>query len=133
MPRCVDRAARRRHTAANAAEIVGTRGLEALTFRNVAEAAGSSTTVLTHYFTDKNDLLRSTFEAVAERSGARFDEAQRRGGGLGECLEALLPLDPGRQIEWRLLTRYWGMAVSDPDMTVQARRRGRTAHRQDRS
>jgi AcrR family transcriptional regulator len=129
MPRYVDHDARRRHIAATAAEIVGTRGLEALTFRNVAEAAGSSTTVLTHYFTDKNDLLRSTFEAVAERSGARFDEAQRRGGGLRECLEALLPLDPGRQIEWRLLTCYWGMAVSDPNMARAEAQHVRSAQR----
>ena len=72
--------------------------MEALTFRNVAEAAGSSTTVLTHYFAGKRDLLQFTFEAVAERSGARFDEAQRHGGGLRECLEALLPLDPDERL-----------------------------------
>jgi hypothetical protein len=30
----------------------------------------------------------------APRSGTRFDEVQRQGGGLRECLEALLPLDP---------------------------------------
>jgi len=129
MPRYVDHDARRRHIAATAAELVGTRGLEALTFRNVAEAAGSSTTVLTHYFTDKRDLLRSTFEAVAERSGARFDEAQRHGGGLRECLEALLPLDSQRQTEWRLLTCYWGMAVSDPNLARAEARHVRSAQR----
>ena len=129
MPRYVDHEARRRHIAATAAELVGTRGLEALTFRNVAEAAGSSTTVLTHYFTDKRDLLRSTFEAVAERSGARFDEAQRHGGGLRECLEALLPLDSQRQTEWRLLTCYWGMAVSDPNLARAEARHVRSAQR----
>jgi AcrR family transcriptional regulator len=129
MPRYVDHDARRRHIAATAAELVGTRGLEALTFRNVAEAAGSSTTVLTHYFADKRDLLRSTFEAVAERSGARFDEAQRRRGGLRECLEALLPLDPERQIEWRLLTCYLGMAVSDPNLAQAEARHVRSAQR----
>ena len=129
MPRYVDHDARRRHIAATAAELVGTRGLEALTFRNVAEAAGSSTTVLTHYFTDKRDLLLSTFEAVAERSGARFDEVQRQGGGLRECLEALLPLDPGRQTEWRLLTCYWGMAVSDPNLAKAQARHVRSAQR----
>ena len=129
MPRYVDHDARRRHIAATAAELVGTRGLEALTFRNVAEAAGSSTTVLTHYFTDKRDLLRSTFEAVAERSGARFDEAQRHGGGLRECLEALLPLDSQRQTEWRLLTCYWGMAVSDPNLAHAEARHVRSAQR----
>jgi AcrR family transcriptional regulator len=129
MPRYVDHDARRRHIAATAAELVGTRGLEALTFRNVAEAAGSSTTVLTHYFADKRDLLQSTFEAVAERSGARFDEAQRHGGGLRECLEALLPLDPERQTEWRLLTCYWGMAVSDPNLAKAQARHVRSAQR----
>ena len=130
MPRYVDHDVRRRHIAATAAELVGTRGLDALTFRNVAEAAGSSTTVLTHYFADKRDLLQATFEAVAERSGARFDEAQRHGGGLRECLEALLPLDPERQIEWRLLTCYWGIAVSDPNLAdAQARHVRSAQHR----
>jgi AcrR family transcriptional regulator len=129
MPRYVNHDARRRHIAATAAELVGTRGLEALTFRNVAEAAGSSTTVLTHYFTDKRDLLRSTFETVAERSGTRFDEAQRQGGSLRECLEALLPLDPERQSEWRLLTCYWGMAVSDPAAAGEQARHVRSAQR----
>jgi AcrR family transcriptional regulator len=129
MPRYVDHDARRRHIAATAAELVGTRGLEALTFRNVAEAAGSSTTVLTHYFTDKRDLLSFTFEFVAERIGTRFDEAQRQGGSLRECLEALLPIDPGRQTEWRLLTCYWGMAVSDPNLADAEARHVRSAQR----
>jgi AcrR family transcriptional regulator len=129
MPRYVDHDARRRHIAATAAELVGTRGLEALTFRNVADAAGSSTTVLTHYFADKRDLLLSTFQAVAKRSGARFDEAKRRGGGLRECLEALLPLDAERQTEWRLLTCYWGTAVSDPGLAGEQARHVRSAQR----
>lgn len=129
MPRYVDHDARRRHIAATAAELVGTRGLEALTFRNVADAAGSSTTVLTHYFADKRDLLLSTFQAVAERSGARFDEAKQRGGGLRECLEALLPLDAERQTEWRLLTCYWGTAVSDPGLAGEQARHVRSAQR----
>ena len=129
MPRYVDHDARRRHIAATAAELVGTRGLEALTFRNVADAAGSSTTVLTHYFADKRDLLLSTFQAVAERSGVRFDEAKRCGGGLRECLEALLPLDAERQTEWRLLTCYWGTAVSDPGLAGEQARHVRSAQR----
>jgi AcrR family transcriptional regulator len=115
----VDHAARRRHVAATAAELVGTHGLDALTFRNVAEAAGYSTTVVTHYFVDKRDLLLSTFREVADRLGARFDEAQRRGGGLRGCLDALLPLDAGRRTEWRLLTCFWGVAISDPEFAAE--------------
>ena len=119
MPRHVDHAARRRHVAATAAELVGTHGLDALTFRNVADAAGCSTTVVTHYFADKRDLLLSTFREVADRLGTRFDEAERRGGGLRGCLEALLPLDAARRTEWRLLTCFWGMAVSDPEFAAE--------------
>jgi TetR/AcrR family transcriptional repressor of bet genes len=119
MPRHVDHAARRRHVAVTAAELVGTHGLDALTFRNVADAAGCSTTVVTHYFTDKRDLLLSTFREVADRLGARFDEAQRKGGGLRGCLEALLPIDAGRRTEWRLLTCFWGVAISDPEFAAE--------------
>jgi AcrR family transcriptional regulator len=119
MPRHVDHAARRRHVAATAAELVGTHGLDALTFRNVADAAGCSTTVVTHYFTDKRDLLLSTFREVAGRLGARFDEAQRKGSGLRGCLETLLPLDAARRTEWRLLTCFWGVAISDPEFAAE--------------
>ena len=120
MPRYVDHAARRRHVAATAAELVGTHGLDALTFRNVADAAGCSTTVVTHYFADKRDLLLSTFREVADRLGARFDEAQRHRRGLRGCLEALLPLDAAPS---------HGMAPSDlllgcGDQRPRVRRRG---------
>src|SRR4051794_38409777 len=114
VPRYVDHAARRRHMAETAAELIGSRGLDALTFRNVAEAAGSSTTVLTHYFADKHDLMMYTYEVVAERSGLRFDAARQAGGGLYECLKVLLPIDRERQTEWRLFTCYWALAISDP-------------------
>ena len=119
MPKYVDHAARRRHVAATAAELVGTHGLDALTFRNVADVAGCSTTVVTHYFADKRDLLLSTFREVAERLGARFDEAMQRGAGLRGCLEALLPLNSTRRTEWRLLTCFWGVAISDPAFAAE--------------
>ena len=127
MPRYVDPDARRRHIATMAAELVGTRGLDALTFRNVAEAAGSSTTVLTHFFTDKRHLMRETFELVAERFGRRWDEAEAAGGGLPECLETLLPLTDERLADWRLLTCYWGMAVTDPDLALAESRHVQSA------
>jgi AcrR family transcriptional regulator len=129
MPRYVDHAARRIRMAETAAELVETRGLDALTFRNVAQAAGSSTTVLTHYFTDKHDLMLCTYQVIAERSGARFDRARRAGGGLYECVEVLLPLDAERQAEWRLFTCYWGMAISDPRLATEQAKHVRSAQR----
>jgi AcrR family transcriptional regulator len=115
--------------AETAADLVGSHGLDALTFRNVADAAGSSTTVLTHYFADKRELMLWTFEVVAERSGARFDMAKQRGGGLPECLEALLPLDAQGRRDWRLLTCYWGMATSDTGLAEAQARHVRSGQR----
>lgn len=129
MPRFVDHEARRRHMADTAAELVGVHGLDALTFRNVARAAGASTTVLTHYFSDKFDLMLETYEVVARRTGVRFDAAKASGGGLAECLESLLPLDRERQVEWRLLTCYFSLAISDPRLAEAQARHVRSAQR----
>ena len=119
MPRHVDHAARRRHVAVTAAELVGTHGLDALTFRNVADAAGCSTTVVTHYFADKRDLLLSTFREVADRLGARFDEAQRGAAGSAAASRRCCRSTPARRTEWRLLTCFWGVAISDPEFAAE--------------
>jgi AcrR family transcriptional regulator len=129
MPRYVDHEARRLAMAETAAELVGVHGLDALSFRNVARAAGSSTTVLTHYFTDKHDLMLCTYEVVAARHGVRFDEARRAGGGLYECIAALLPLDEARGVEWRMLTCYWGLAISNPRLAKAQARHVHSAQR----
>src|SRR6476660_7853014 len=75
MPTYVDHHARRLQVTEVAAEIVAARGVEALTVRAVAAATGFSTAVVSHYFLDKRDLLRSTFRAAANRSTSRFESA----------------------------------------------------------
>ena len=129
MPRYVDHEARRRFMAETAARVVGEHGLDALTFRNVARAAGSSTTVLTHYFADKHDLMLSTYEFVAARQAERLELVKQRRGSLYDFLLALLPIDDIRRTEWRLLTCYWGLAISDPRLAEAQARHVRSAQR----
>ena len=52
MPKIVDHEERRREVTLAAARIVIESGRSALTARNVAEATGWSTTVVSHYFDD---------------------------------------------------------------------------------
>jgi AcrR family transcriptional regulator len=111
-----------------AAEIVAARGVEALTVRGVAAATGFSTAVVSHYFADKRDLLRSTFRAAANRSTARFEAAaaaERR--SIVSCLEALLPLDAHSRRDWRLFVAFWGTAASDGELADEQRGRVRSA------
>ncbi len=130
MPKFVDHHARRQFVTEVAADIVAARGVEALTVRGVAAAAGCSTAVVSHYFADKRDLLRSTFRAAANRSTARFEAAvdseQRT---VATCLESLLPLDEHSRRDWRLFVAFWGSAASDEELATEQRNRVRSARK----
>ena len=128
MPKYVDHHARRLLVTEVAAEIVAARGVEALTVRSVAAATGFSTAVVSHYFLDKRDLLRSTFRAAANRSTSRFESAataDRR--SVVSCLSALLPLDDDSRRDWRVFVAFWGTAASDIELAVEQRDRVRSA------
>jgi TetR/AcrR family transcriptional regulator, transcriptional repressor of bet genes len=116
MPIQVDREGQRDHVTSLAARLVAREGVAALTFRRVADAAGSSTAIVSTYFTDKRDLLLSTFRAAASRTTVRFEAAINAGGTLQDCLEAWLPLDEDRLTDWRVIIAFWGVAVTDPEL-----------------
>jgi len=106
-----------------AAALVARDGVEALTMRGVAEAAGSSTSIVTHYFADRRDLLRCTFETTAARAAARMAAAAAAADDkVAAGLEALLPLDEDRQLEWKVWYAFWGLAVGDPALSAEQRR-----------
>jgi AcrR family transcriptional regulator len=130
MPRYVDHDARRDLVARVAADLVAEEGLEALTVRRVAEAAGHSTTVVSHYFADRRDLVRATYRAAAARSSARFDAALVAADApLQACLEALLPLDEQRARDVRTWLAFWAMAVADPELAAEQDARVQSARR----
>jgi AcrR family transcriptional regulator len=116
MPIQVDRERQRDHVTSLAARLVAQEGVAALTFRRVADLAGSSTAIVSTYFTDKRDLLLSTFRAAASRTTVRFETAINTGGTLLDCLEAWLPLDDDRLVDWRVIIAFWGVAVADPEL-----------------
>jgi len=139
VPIQVDRPRQRARVTDLAAQLVAREGVAALTFRRVAEAAGSSTAIVSTYFTDKRDLLLSTLRAAASRTTVRFEAAIADGGDLQAGLEAWLPLDDQRLTDWRVIIAFWGVAVSDPELAevqdghvTRARARVEKLLRQDR-
>lgn len=130
MPRYVDHAARRDLVARIAADLAADEGLEALTVRRVADAAGFSTTVVSHYFVDRRDLMVATYRAAAARSSARFDAALVGAEApLRACLEALLPLDVERRRDWRIWFAFWALATADQALAAEQVERVRSAQR----
>jgi AcrR family transcriptional regulator len=123
VPKLVNAAERRDAVAAVAERVIAARGLGA-GLRDVAVAGGWSTSVVTHYFADKRELLEytlhRTFEGAAARIAARVARGHPR---LVAILEENLPLDARRLRQWRLLIAFWGRAVHDPTLEAQQRRR----------
>ena len=130
MPKIVDHDARRRQVAARAVEIVATEGIDALTTRSVAGAAGYSTAVVSHYFEGKDDLLLATFRLASDRARDRFVAAvdaavpdQR----LARGLEALLPTSEEARQEWSVFLAFWGKAIALPELAAEQAARVRSA------
>ena len=48
----------------------------------------------------------------------RFEAAIDAGGSLQDCLEAWLPLDRERLLDWRVIIAFWGVAVTDPELAA---------------
>jgi AcrR family transcriptional regulator len=132
MPIQVDRDRQRAHVVELATRVVAAEGVSALTFRRVAEAAGSSTAIVSTYFTGKRDLLLSTLRAAATRTSVRF-EAAAADGDLAAALTAWLPLDDERLTDWRVIISFWGVAVTDAELArVQDGHVGRARARVER-
>lgn len=118
MPILVDHERQRELVTQLAAQVIAEEGVGALTFRRMAAAAGTSTAIVSTYFEDKQDLLLATFSSAARRTSVRFEAAMEAGGGLQECLEAWLPLDDERTLDWRVILAFWGVAVNAPELAA---------------
>jgi AcrR family transcriptional regulator len=123
MPKLVNHEQRRDEVAAVAERVIAERGLEA-GLRDVALAGGWSTSVVTHYFADKRELLEYTLRRTIEGAAARID-ARVAGGQsrLAAILEENLPLDARRRRQWQIFIAFWGRAVHDPTLEEHQCRR----------
>lgn len=124
MPRQVDHDARRREVAEVAARLIAQVGVERVTVRELAKAAGYSTAIVSHYFADKRQLLLFTYQAAAQAAQARVDAVLKQApDDLIGSIEALLPLDEERHRDWQVWLSFWGMAIGDPQFAAEQRSR----------
>jgi AcrR family transcriptional regulator len=120
MPARGDSAERRRQITAALLRIASTRGLQAVTMREVAAEAGVSLRLVQYYFTDKQTLLRSGLDELAARLDRRVRErAAARGPGLAAravlevVLGAILPTDPPSRADRTAWAAYYAVALTD--------------------
>jgi len=127
MPPPVDHEARRKQVAAIAATLLAKSGLEGVTFRDIAKAAGYSTAIVSHYFRNKRELMTYIFRSAAVGAVAKVDEELAAGKPMQQCVEWLLPLDEERTRDWQIWIAFWGHVANDPEMMAEQQRRAREA------
>lgn len=96
MPRHVDDEARALEIARAVVRLVATQGLRAATFRSVAAALGTSTTVITRLLPDREALLDAAFDTLRAdfraRASAALSAPDRRSRVRG-LIDAALPIE----------------------------------------
>ncbi len=125
MPAIIDHDERRGFVAAVAARLVASQGADGLTFRDIAKASGFSTSVVSHYFDSKQDLLTFVFEGAADRGVERLKSAVKNGLPLQKCVEAILPLDDARIEDWHVVLAFWGEGHNDEHLKARQQKRNR--------
>jgi len=121
MPRRVDHAERRAHITEALLRIAGTRGLQAVSMREVAAEAGISLRLVQYYAGDKPALLRLGLDELAARLDRRIRErAAARGTGLAPravvevVLTSILPIDDASRLDRMAWSAYFAVALTEP-------------------
>jgi len=126
MPKIVDHEQRRREISAVVAGLIAAGGLEAATFREIAQSSGYSKGVVEHYFEDKEELIGGALTWANECYEVRAAKATEGLSGLAALekrIEVTLPMDRVTRDEWKVRLVFWSMAAIQPELReLQSRR-----------
>jgi TetR/AcrR family transcriptional regulator, transcriptional repressor of bet genes len=111
----IDHGERRQKIAGIAADVIAREGLDAATVRRIAAEAGFSTTIVTHYFANKDEVLLWAYRFVAAQAVRRFDQvvALEPGDVVGGLL-SLTAVDESTRPGWRVYIAFWQKAGAEP-------------------
>jgi len=119
VPKRVDHQARKREITEALFQIAAARGLQAVTLRAVAAAAGISMNLVQYYFPTKEEMLRFGWQRVAELGGERAGEGIARALRTGDeravvraYLLGVLPTDERGRVLCAVQIAYFAVDVT---------------------
>ena len=115
MPKIVDHAQRRADVIAATWQVIADEGMEATTMRRIAEAAGCSTGLVTHYFDSERGHPRGgstpACSTASKRVHSHLEEPALQ--ALQGVLLDALPLNEEILLEWRVWLIFWSEALTN--------------------
>ncbi|MFI9554727.1 TetR/AcrR family transcriptional regulator [Nonomuraea endophytica] len=124
MPRQVDHDERRRQLTDALLRIASTRGLQAVSMREIAAEAGVSLRVVQYYFANKQALLESGLTELGARMERRVKDRTAAAGELtprgvfAAVLGVILPFDEQSERDSMAWTAYYTAALTDPTLAA---------------
>ena len=118
MPIVVDHDERRDLIARVVKKVIAEQGMDAVTIRNVAREAGFKSTLISHYFKDKKEMLIFTLESIREAAALRVEASFNENHDLATSFDSLLPISGDSLEEWRAWFGFWGKATFDPELSA---------------
>lgn len=125
VPKRVDHDERRRSIADALLRLAAAEGLEAVSLRSVAGAAGVSMGAVQHYFRSKDEMLVHALQRHVERREQRIVARLTAAGRpptvrefVRVCAQEVLPADELRRTEYLVGMAYFVRALRDPRMAA---------------
>ena len=121
MPKIVDHDERRTTISSAAADLIAEEGIEATTMKRIGARAGGTTGAVTHYFTDKNDVVLAALLLVDGSMQRRFTAALETAATPVDALLAALPNDVESRRDWRVWSVFSDYATRSESLLAQYR------------
>src|SRR5699024_2196314 len=119
MPRIVDPAARRPETVHALRAVTHEKGLDSVSFRAVAEAAGVSIGRIQHYFASKEELIREGCAQIVAAAEDQYAEVPEDAGPrrtLWHLVASPIPITQPRRLGAAVWYAYLAKSVSEPEL-----------------
>ena len=110
-----DQDERRRRIAEVTVDVIAREGLEAATIRRIAKELNGPTKIITHYFSDKHELLLWAYRSLAEQGQRHLNDVVARDPtDVVGALFAMTAAEEGDVLRWRVYVSFWDTAARDP-------------------
>jgi AcrR family transcriptional regulator len=130
MPKRVDPTERRTLIADALMRVAAEQGLEAVSLRHVAAAAGATTGLVQHYFRTKDEMMLFALSVVSAHTEARISAAVDALGPapaprdlVRAMVTQMLPLDDERRADGKVALAFFAYAATRPQV-AEVQRQG---------
>ncbi|MBT2483564.1 MULTISPECIES: TetR/AcrR family transcriptional regulator [unclassified Microbacterium] len=119
MPKIVDYEKRREELATALLEVLARDGIEGVSVRSVAAHAGWTRGVISHYFSDRDELLLYAYRLALQREHAAVESHEGDPvAALIALLVRALPIDETSSLDYRIFLGLLGRLADRPDLAA---------------